>query len=297
MTTILDIIICTYEREELLIDCLSSLIEQDVTTDLWNILIVNNSNRPFTDATVNHIAQVSNATTIHEKKAGLSQARNTGIANSTSPWIAFLDDDAKVPTTYVSQIRSIIEQEDFDCFGGHINSWWRYGKPRWLDQSFGSKPILRKDRGEIIDQYNWGSNIVINRNALNVVGNFPNYIGMKGKKLGYAAENIVQINLREKGYKIGYDPNLYINHVVMPQKLQMMWHLKSAYSTGRDGKAVFKHQYGLRGFLKSLKNCISRPAKSKWKYATRSDFYWENLILESLKPYFLIAGKLRSLLK
>ena len=277
MGHILDIIICTYDREELLCDCINSLLAQSVDAQNWLISVVNNSPQDFCGETMMTINKASNIRVIKEPQAGLSIARNTGITNSEAEWLGFLDDDAKVPPDYISKILEIINTEPYDCFGGHIISWWKYGKPRWLSDSFGSKPIIRNVRSSISEEYNWGSNIIINKAALEDAGRFPTYIGMKGDKLGYAAENIVQIKLREKGYLIGYDPNLVIEHVVMLQKLKMIWHLKSAYATGRDGRSVYKDQYSWGGILISLKNCFSRPIKQFSIYLARRNIIGKTL--------------------
>jgi len=229
-------------------------------------------------------------------KPGLSLARNAAIHKSNATWLAFLDDDARVPEDYISKIHSIIEEAKFDCFGGGIRSWWYYGRPKWLDESFGSKPDLSNYRSVISEGFNWGSNIVIKKNALEDVGGFPEYIGMKGEELGYSAENIVQIKLREKGYQIGYDPDLYINHVIAKQKLKLSWHVKAAYATGRDGKTVFPEQYGWKGMLKSAKQCVSRPAKGLLQWMTEAKFSWQRMYLEIMIPWALFVGKVRSLI-
>ncbi len=297
MTRVLDIVICTYQREELLLDCVHALSQQSINPIDWGIILVNNAPAELSERALELVSQLDYLTVLNETKAGLSNARNTGIRKSSAAWLAFLDDDAKAPATYIESIFQIIKQEAWDCFGGHIQSWWRYGQPRWLAGNFGSKPILSKKRIVLTDQHNWGSNIIIRKSALVSVGNFPATIGMKGNKLGYAAENIVQDNLRKQGYTVGYDPNLSVDHVVMEQKLKIGWHLKSAYATGRDGKTVYPAQYGLAGFLLSIKNCVSRPIKSIFFLISRKEFYWENAILESAKPAYLLVGKIKSLFK
>ncbi len=297
MARILDIVICTYNREELLVECVAALIQQSIPCEEWGIIIVNNAASSLSQDTKDVLSRSKCLTVVNESKAGLSYARNVGIKTSHAEWLAFLDDDAKAPSGYIENILNIIKEEKWDCFGGHIESWWRYGQPRWLSNNFGSKPLLSEHKKELKEQHNWGSNIIIKKSALNDVGNFPTYIGMRGDKLGYAAENIVQDQLRQAGYLIGYDPNLSIDHVVMKPKLQLAWHLKSAYATGRDGRSTYPNQYNVIGILKSAKNCISRPIKSLYHLAFSKNFYWENLILESLKPYYLIVGKLRSLVR
>ncbi len=119
---------------------------------------------------------------------------------------------------------------------------------------------------------------------------------MKGAHIGYSAENIVQINLRKNEYRIGYDPALYINHVIAKPKSKMSWHIKAAYATGRDGKSVFPDQYGWKGMFKSAKQCISRPAKGFYKWLSDRDYGWQRIYLESMIPMALFVGKVRSLI-
>ena len=297
MSRILDIVICTYEREDCLFRCLASLGDQSHRTSNWGIIIVNNSHRPFTDVVMSRLIATSYITSVHEPTPGLSLARNKGIKVSSASWLAFLDDDAEVPHDYVERIFDLIQLDIYDCFGGHIVSTWPYGRPRWLSKDFGSKPSLGKSHTLLQrDQYNWGSNIVIKRAVLVEINGFPEYIGMKGQKLGYAAENIVQDELRTRGWRIGYAPDIVIRHAVLQDKLRLMWHLESAFATGRDGRSVYPLQYGWRGMMRSLKNGFSGPFKALWTMIWHKDFYWENLVLDSLRPWYLFAGKVRSFL-
>jgi len=293
---LLDIIVCTYEREELLLDCIDSLTSQNAITEDWGIIIVNNSKISFTKSTLSFLDKIEHLTVVNEAESGLSNARNTGISHSNAAWLCFFDDDAKAPEDFVSKIIDNIETENWDCFGGHIQSWWKYGRPRWLNESYGSKPKLENSKTILSTGHNWGSNIIIKKSCLQHINGFPTHIGMKGTKLGYAAENIVQDKLRAQGYIIGYDPDLTIDHVVMSQKLKLTWHIQSAYATGRDGRSVYPDQYSTIGILKSLKNCISRPAKGLLKLATSKNYYWEHLVLDIGCTWSLLFGKLRSII-
>ena len=290
----LDIIVCTLDREEQLVDCIQSLSNQVEVKGNWGLIVVNNDNQPLGERVTHHINRINNSRIVNESIPGLSRARNKGTSISEAEWIGFLDDDAKVPGSFIARAQDIINNENFDCFGGHIRSWWKYGRRRWLVDGFGSKPILQEKRGVLEEGYNWGSNIFVRRQALVDVGCFPVDIGLKGKHLGYAAENLVQIDLREKGYMIGYDPDLIIDHAVLPHKLKLWWHIRSAFATGRDGRRVFPDQYGFFGILSSIKNCFTRPLKAILNWATKNDFYWENVFLEFGKPIAILFGKISS---
>lgn len=287
------IIICTYNREELLLDCIDSFIKQEDVSKKWRIIVVNNYVKDFSSETSKFL-QANHCTVIHEPSPGLSKARNAGLKESMATWLGFVDDDAKVPSHFISQAFANIEQRKFDCFGGAIVSWWKYGQPRWLQDSFGSKPKLSETRITLEEGYNWGSNIFIKRKALLDIGGFPERIGMQGNHIGYAAENIVQIALRKENYTIGYDPNLMLQHVVMPHKLKLSWHIKAAYAEGRDANDVFPNQYKAKGFFISLKKCVTQPIRGFFKWISEKDFYWENFVLTSCIPFANLTGKLRS---
>lgn len=292
----LAIVICTYNRNELLEQCLDSLLLQNSVDKAWSVIVVNNHPTPLPQNICYMIDQFQDGQKMDVLQAGLSIARNAAINRTDSQWLAFLDDDARVPDDYIAKVFSIIKEADFDCFGGGIRSWWYYGRPKWLDENYGSKPDLRSSKGLINEGYNWGSNIVIKKSALVNVDGFPEYIGMKGDHIGYSAENIVQINLRKQGYRIGYDPDLYINHVVAKPKLKLAWHISAAYATGRDGKSVFPEQYGIIGMLKSAKQCVTRPVKGFYKWITNRNYPFQKLYLDFLIPLALLLGKGRSLI-
>ena len=292
MSNLLDIVICTFDREDLLRDCLDSLCDQEVKETVFKVWVVNNNRDPLSHELKDAYRKRSNFCFLDQPTPGLSIARNTGIEASDADWIAFLDDDARVSSDYVKRIIEISTDTHFDCFGGGIRSWWKYGRPRWLAEDYGSKPDLRKDIGEITEGYNWGSNIIFRRKSLQDVGRFPEEIGMKGAHIGYAAENMVQMKLRQQGYVIGYDPSLLIDHVVSLQKLSLVWHIRASFATGRDGVTVFPDQYGIKGMAKTVKKCLVAPFKGVKMLVNEPNYWLENLFLDSLLPISLLMGKL-----
>lgn len=295
MSWALDFIVCTYEREDLLEECIESILSQINGKKEFNVIIVNNSKKPFTKSRVLEFENHLQVTIIQEETPGLSRARNAAIRKSRADWLAFVDDDARLDANYVNILEKLISLNKYDCLGGAITSWWKYGKPKWLLHSYGEKPLLRPDFGPIQkDEYNWGSNIIIRRQALEESGLFPTYTGMKGKKVGYAAENIVQYKLRKRGYKIGYDPELSIQHVVAKHKLDWKWHIRSMYATGRDGISVFEDQYNWNGFFKNVKTICKAPFVAISNLIVRTDYYWQNAVLEVVNPVALFVGKIRA---
>ena len=97
----ISIVIPTYNRCELLIRAINSVLDQ--TIDVREIIIVDNGS---TDNTYEMISSLfPEITYIYEKRKGVSIARNLGIKNCNSTWIAFLDsDDAWMPHKLEKQL-------------------------------------------------------------------------------------------------------------------------------------------------------------------------------------------------
>jgi len=83
------VIIPTYNYRQFVLDAIESALSQSVS-DLEIIVVDDGS----TDDTSNVIGPYKNRIKyIYQKNAGLSEARNTGIANSTGEFMQFLDAD------------------------------------------------------------------------------------------------------------------------------------------------------------------------------------------------------------
>ena len=97
----ISIVIPTYNRCELLKRAINSVLDQ--TINVREIIIVDNGS---TDNTYGMISSLfPEITYIYEKRKGVSIARNLGIKNCNSTWIAFLDsDDAWMPQKLERQL-------------------------------------------------------------------------------------------------------------------------------------------------------------------------------------------------
>ncbi len=97
----ISVVIPTHNRCELLKRAISSVLNQTIRSK--KIIVVDNGS---TDNTYEMISSLfPEITYIHEKRRGVSIARNLGIKNCNSPWIAFLDsDDAWEPQKLEKQL-------------------------------------------------------------------------------------------------------------------------------------------------------------------------------------------------
>ena len=125
----ISVIIPTYNRCDLLKRAINSVIKQTITPK--EIIIVDNGS---TDQTYQMVSSLfPEIDYFIEKKRGVSAARNKGILESKSKWIAFLDsDDAWKPTKLEKQMEySVFNQDKYRII--HTDETW-YRNKKFLNQ-------------------------------------------------------------------------------------------------------------------------------------------------------------------
>ena len=125
----ISVIIPTYNRCDLLKRAINSVIIQTITPK--EIIIVDNGSTDQTYQMVSSLFPEINY--FIEKKRGVSAARNKGILESKSKWIAFLDsDDAWKPTKLEKQMEySVFNQDKYRII--HTDETW-YRNKKFLNQ-------------------------------------------------------------------------------------------------------------------------------------------------------------------
>jgi glycosyltransferase involved in cell wall biosynthesis len=115
------IVVCTYNRAELLRDTLESLAALDTGGEFrYELVVVDNAS---TDNTAAVIAEAARGATfslrgVHEPRAGVSFARNRGIQEAASPWIAFFDDDQVADPHWLRELMAMAREKNVRCVGG-----------------------------------------------------------------------------------------------------------------------------------------------------------------------------------
>ncbi len=232
----LTVVICTYNRAHILSEALTSLLQQTVSPKDFSVLIIDNNS---TDDTQNVVLSFKDKfislRIILETNQGLSHARNRALKECQTEWLAFLDDDAKAHPDWVETILQTMEKGNFDAFGGPYYAWHHYGPaPRWLPKSFGT---YESSQGYGLlggNTYIPGGNSVVRCEAARSVGTFSTKLGMNGNRCSYGEETQFFERMRAAGYRMGYVPQLKINHCVLPHKYSLHWQFKSTFTIARD---------------------------------------------------------------
>lgn len=233
---LLTVCICTYNRSEILLKCLDSLLNQTISNEKYIVLVVDNNSTDNTQKILERIQyKFKNFYYVIEKKQGLSYARNRALNETKTPWMASIDSDAKAHPKWIETIFKVIRNNDFDCFGGPYYAWHLYGPPPiWLPKNFGTYKSPQKYGLLIGKTYIPGGNYVICCNAARAIGEFSTKLGMKGNQCGYGEETYFFEKMKQLGYRMGYVPDLIIYHCVLPYKYSFNWQVKSILERGKS---------------------------------------------------------------
>ena len=291
----ISIIVCTFNRADVLEDCLDSLVNQTVSGEFYEVVVVNNNSTDSTLAIAEKYARhYKNFRFVTEVRQGLSYARNRGFRESTYDWVSYIDDDAKAFPDFVERASNTIDQYNFDCFGGMFYPWYRNRKrPKWLDEDFGQSIKYKENVGLLDNGYITGCVCMFKKKALEEIGGFPVDLGMTGDKIAYGEEVFVQRKLSAEGYEVGFDPELCIEHLVADYKLTLKWHLQSEYAQGRDAVKIFNEIENISSFkfLKTvIKIFLRNFLRNSVTLIKRRNYYIQNLFLDTLKPVAQYSG-------
>jgi glucosyl-dolichyl phosphate glucuronosyltransferase len=217
----------TFNREKLLAQVMESVCSQSVSSDLYD------GTRSVVE---NCAAKFPNVRYVWEKKQGSSAARNRGWREAIGDYVAFIDDDAKAPATWLQVAESVIRDQTPDVMGGPVYPFYLSPKPVWYKDEYatfsnGDQPRVLNGMNEFFS----GSNLFVRRRLLEELGGFDERFGMFGNRLGYGEETafLSQVRSRTSDAIIFYEPKLYSFHLVRPEKYALSWQLRSRLVLGR----------------------------------------------------------------
>ncbi|WP_312883246.1 glycosyltransferase [Paenibacillus germinis] len=243
------IVICTYNRADLLQITLNSLPALKAI-DKAEILIVDNNSTDHTrEISQSFIKRQAGGTDVHylfEQTQGLSAARNRGIQEAKGDIVAFLDDDA-VPC--MEWIRTIIDtldtRQDVYAMGGVIRPRFESERPKWLIEEL-ELPYTIVDMGATVHEYPmnrhpFGANMAI-RKSFHDKYLFPTDLGRKGTLLLSGEESWIFEQMKKEGKAILYQPSMVVDHFIPDSRLTKDWIKKRYYYQGVTNGSMHKSQ-------------------------------------------------------
>ncbi|QTE22521.1 glycosyltransferase family 2 protein [Polaribacter cellanae] len=126
----ISVIIPTYEPKEYLDKCLTSLFNQTIEPNLFEVILVLNGEKlPYFTQILKKIENKKNFRLYYNSIKGVSSARNFGIEKAKGNYITFIDDDDYVSNNYLQSLLkkknnkiSIVQSNFKTDLNGQINN-------------------------------------------------------------------------------------------------------------------------------------------------------------------------------
>ncbi len=257
---LISIIVCTYNRDRFLPECLLSISTQTADRTIYELIIIDNNSNDNTATIskdfISHNPEL-NARYILESEQGLSNARNRGIKEASGEYLVFVDDDAILDSEYIEKIRQfILLRPDVTGLGGKIIAKYVDGEePDWMNPFSRGLFLSEVDYGnEIMEldgyrKYPFGCNMIIHRRFFETGWKFDSTLGVIGKDGGRCEEKVLFRDIARKNHLIYYLPDAFVHHQIDVQRMTKPYIRKLSYGLGSSLR-VLSAQEGFGAFVK-----------------------------------------------
>ena len=257
----LAVVVPSRNRAQLLADCVESLLRQD-TDRRYEVLVVDDGS---TDATPERIQALIPGSEdrlryVRQAPSGLNAARNAGFRNTEAPTLAFLDDDALAPETYVQAVvEGTARNPGVDCFGGRIRLRLEGKVPRWCGREPIGETELEEGETDRLVEAAWGANLIVRRSAIERVGPFAEDMNLYGDEVEW------QSRIRREGGRIMYLADAWVWHRRTGEELRLPALVRRNFRKGLSypQTRILMHQHvspwgGLRHVAMGLGHAVRR---------------------------------------
>ena len=220
-------------------DTLSSWLSVDQGSAQVEFIVVDNAS---TDATPDVVEKFQSdfpnrLRYVHEKKVGLSNARNRGIKEASGPIIAFVDDDIYFDSLWLQKMLDAFrEHPEVHCVGGNTIPIFEIEKPAWLTDSelkcYGSTLSGDRDRLMSFPEHPFGVNMGFRKDVFETVGEFKTNLGRIKNSLLSNEEKEMFYRVNAAGMLVFYASKAVLQHRIPAERLDEKWLLKRAYWQG-----------------------------------------------------------------
>lgn len=253
------VIIPTYERPAQAMEAARAVLEQDFPTDAYELVIIDNSRHPDPMANVHAALSAERRPTdpssrlIYVPVAGVSLARNTGIAAARGEIICSIDDDCLPQRDWLTALNEAWRtMPEAGIIGGEMllqlpdpipktfQSDW---EPIWSHLSVGGTQFVRCHDWR---SYPWGGNWSARRDVLWQAGGFPVRYGIRGAAHESGEEIAMAAAAALAGRAVMLCPTAKVIHRPAPDRYTMA-HVKRTLTAS----ALLEHHLYKDGLIPS----------------------------------------------
>jgi glycosyltransferase involved in cell wall biosynthesis len=263
------VIVCTYNRAELLGDAVRSLDSLQTHDELrFEIVIVDNASADETASVARELQATCSAPVryVYEPKPGVSAARNRGIAEAQGEWIAFMDDDQIADEHWLWGLLSAARRRAVRCVGGVNRLRLPAGQQTRrlapsLESLLGATQSSAGERPYTDHHAPGAGNLLVHRSVFEEIGTFDESLAAAGEDLD------LYRRMRSHGIRAWCTSHAVTLHVVPASRLEPRYLRWKCY---RNGGHLAHRDWCEKGVLRMGVNAALRLIQSAAVHGPRA---------------------------
>ncbi len=235
----ISVIICTYNRAEMLRETLKSWLSVQNTGSNVELIIVDNNSTDHTPQVVESFRSAcpSQLLYVFETNAGLSYARNRGIKEAAGDIVAFVDDDVLFDKSWLNELlKAFFENPEISSVGGKSIPKFDGDDPDWITEDllklYGSTCSGDQDRLMIFPEHLFGLNMAFRKDVFTQVGDFNTKLGRIKSSLLSNEEREFFYRISEADLKVFYASKAVLYHRIPRDRMDKRWVIERTYWQG-----------------------------------------------------------------
>lgn len=241
----LDIVIPTFNRAQMLDDCLEAILAAEQPAGLdWRVSVVDNNSTDRTREVVESFASRCGERVryLFEQRQGRSPALNCGIRASDRALIGMIDDDELLDSKWLAVIAEQFQDSTLDFIGGPYLGLWRTARPDWLPTAYAG--VLGEDdpaslpcepvRFSESEMFLHGGNAVVRKAVFDRIGLYAENLGRTARGLASGEDDDMLARLRASRANGLYVPALVIHHIIPPERVTRAYYRQWTWGWARS---------------------------------------------------------------
>ena len=238
------VILCTYNRCELLKEALGSLVASVLPESVeWEILVVDNNSKDRTREVTNEfcLRHPGRVRYILESQQGLSHARNAGVRKARGEILAFVDDDVTVEQNWLNNLTANLFSGEWAGAGGRTLPPAGFSPPPWLELrgpwGQGGALCALFDLGDTpgeLKESPYGANMAFRREMFERYGGFRSDLGRCGENLASGEDIEFGKRLLAAEERLRYEPSAIVFHSIAEMRLNKKYYWVYWFAFGRS---------------------------------------------------------------
>jgi glycosyltransferase involved in cell wall biosynthesis len=238
-------VICTHNRADYLTQAIRSVLEQRMTADRYELIVVDNRSTDRTREVVRPFESNGSVRYEFEGVLGLCHARNTGWQRARGRYVAYLDDDAVAEPGWLAAIEEAFSTTPgVGVVGGRVDPIWAGDRPPWLSDEIALSLTIQNwsEHHKVIEDLGreWlvGANMAVPRSVLADMGGFHPSLDRVGSRMLSSGDVFLEKQILRRGHVCLYHPKMAVRHLVPKSRLNKRWFIRRYYSQGLSDTAM-----------------------------------------------------------